>query len=70
MNLCIFFEGTGAGVSGNFTNVFWLFDVCIESSSQKRHRDAEPGMYFGAYSRGAIHGHDWRLKHPAWNNQF
>ena len=49
---------------------FWLFDVCIESSSQKRHRDAEPGMYFGAYSRGAIHGHDWWLKHPAWNNQF
>ena len=61
MNLCVFFEGTGAGVSGNFTNVSRLFDVCIESSSQRRHLEAGPGTHFGAYVRGAIHGHDWWL---------
>jgi uncharacterized protein (DUF2235 family) len=59
MNLCFFFEGTGGGVSGNFTNVTRLFDVCTENDRQKRHLESGPGTHFGAYIRGAIHGHDW-----------
>jgi uncharacterized protein (DUF2235 family) len=61
MILCFFFEGTGGGVSGNFTNVSRLFGVCRETDAQKRHLESGPGTHFGAYVRGAIHGHDWWL---------
>lgn len=59
MNLCLFFEGTGNGVAGRFTNVTRLYNACAEDGSQMRHLESGPGTHFGAYLRGAIHGYDW-----------
>jgi hypothetical protein len=61
MKLCIFFEGTGQGISGNITNVTRLYDAAEASEKQKLHLEAGPGTHFGAYVRGLIHGHDWWL---------
>ena len=59
MNLCLFFEGTGQGVSGNFTNVTRLHDACASSAAQRLHLESGPGTHFGSYVRGLVHGHDW-----------
>lgn len=59
MNLCLFFEGTGQGVAGKFTNVTRLHDACVDSEEQKLHLEAGPGTHFGSYLRGLLHGHDW-----------
>lgn len=59
MNLCLFFEGTGQGVSGNMTNVTRLCEAAEASSTQKLHLESGPGTHFGAYVRGLLHGHDW-----------
>lgn len=59
MNLCLFFEGTGQGVAGRFTNVTRLYDVTLEDARQKRRLEAGPGTHVGAYLRGRLHGHDW-----------
>ena len=61
MNLCVFFEGTGQGVSGNVTNVTRLYDVCEESPAQKLRLEPGPGTHFGAYLRGLLYGRDWRI---------
>ena len=34
MNLCLFFEGTGQGVTGKITNVTRLRDLCAEDARQ------------------------------------
>lgn len=59
MNVCLFFEGTGQGVEGRFTNVTRLHDLCVENDRQKRHLEAGPGTRFGAYVRGRVFGRDW-----------
>ena len=59
MNLCLFFEGTGQGVGGNFTNVTRLYAASAESEWQRLFLESGPGTHFGAYIRGALHGHDW-----------
>ena len=59
MNLCHFFEGTGQGVAGNFTNVTRLYAASAESEWQRLFLESGPGTHFGAYIRGALHGHDW-----------
>lgn len=59
MKLCLFFEGTGQGISGNITNVTRLYEAAENSPTQKLHLEAGPGTHFGAYLRGLIHGHDW-----------
>lgn len=61
MNLCIFFEGTGQGVSGNITNVSRLYGASESSEKQKLHLEAGPGTHFGSYLRVMLHGHDWWL---------
>jgi hypothetical protein len=40
MNLCVFFEGTGQGVSGNITNVSRLYGASESSEKQKLHLEA------------------------------
>lgn len=59
MNVCLFFEGTGQGVEGRFTNVTRLYDLCLENDLQKRHLESGPGTHFGAYIRGRVFGRDW-----------
>ena len=60
MNLCLFFEGTGQGVAGRYTNVTRLRDLCVENDSQKLHLEAGAGTRFGAYLAGSVAGLDWR----------
>ena len=60
MNLCLFFEGTGHGVAGKFTNVTRLRDLCIDDARQKLHLEPGPGTHFGSYLAGKIAGVDWR----------
>jgi len=60
VNLCLFFEGTGQGVAGRFTNVTRLRDLCAASPHQKLHLEAGPGTHFGAYVGGKVIGSDWR----------
>ena len=60
MNLCLFFEGTGHGVAGKFTNVTRLRDLCVDDARQKLHLEPGPGTHFGSYLAGNIAGVDWR----------
>ncbi len=60
MNLCLFFEGTGHGVTGKITNVTRLRDLCADDARQKLHLEPGPGTHFGSYLRGRIAGSDWR----------
>ena len=60
MNICLFFEGTGHGVAGKFTNVTRLRDLCMDDARQKLHLEPGPGTHFGAYLVGKIVGADWR----------
>ena len=34
MNVCLFFEGTGQGVAGKYTNVTRLYDACVADERQ------------------------------------
>ncbi len=60
MNLCLFFEGTGKGVAGRYTNVTRIRDLCIDDARQKLHLEPGPGTHFGSYLSGKIAGSDWR----------
>lgn len=60
MNLCIFFEGTGKGVTGKITNVTRMFDLCASDTRQLLHLEKGPGTRFGSYLLGKIAGVDWR----------
>lgn len=60
MNLALFFEGTGQGVAGKFTNVTRLKEMCVEDETQRLHLEAGPGTRFGAYLFGKICGADCR----------
>ena len=60
MNLCLFFEGTGHGVAGKFTNVTRLRDLCVDDARQNLHLEPGPGTHFGSYLAGKIAGADWR----------
>ena len=60
MNLVLFFEGTGQGVTGKFTNVTRLKDLCVEDETQRLHLESGPGTHFGAYLFGKICGADCR----------
>ena len=60
MNICLFFEGTGHGVAGKFTNVTRLRDLCMDDARQKLHLEPGPGTHFGVYLAGKIAGVDWR----------
>jgi len=60
VNLVIFFEGTGQGVAGAYTNVTRLRDLCVEDETQRLHLEPGPGTHFGAYAVGALHGIGWR----------
>jgi len=60
MNLALFFEGTGQGVAGAYTNVTRLRDLCVEDETQRLHLEPGPGAHFGAYAVGALHGIGWR----------
>ncbi len=60
MNLAIFFEGTGQGVPGRFTNVTRLHDACRSGPSQKLHLVPGLGTRFGALAAGKIAGLDWQ----------
>ncbi len=61
MNLCLFFEGTGQGVEGRFTNVTRMKDMCVEDERQKLHLESGSGTRFGAYLGGSVAGADWRI---------
>ena len=56
----MFFEGTGHGVAGKFTNVTRMRDLCVDDARQKLHLEAGPGTRFGSYLAGKIAGVDWR----------
>lgn len=60
MNICLFFEGTGQGVAGRFTNVTRLRDFCADDARQRLHLESGPGTRFGAYIGGRVMGTDWR----------
>ena len=60
VNICLFFEGTGQGVAGKFTNVTRLCRLCVNDSRQKLHLESGPGTRFGSYLRGKMAGSDWR----------
>ncbi len=61
MNICLFFEGTGQGVEGRFTNVTRMRDMCVEDERQKLRLESGPGTRFGAYLGGRVMGSDWRI---------
>lgn len=61
MNLCLFFEGTGQDGDERITNVTRLHDACENSGRQRLNLQPGPGTHFGAYLRGLVHGHDWRI---------
>lgn len=56
----MFFEGTGQGVEGKFTNVTRLRDLLVEDDGQRVHLEAGPGTHFGAYLFGKVFGADGR----------
>jgi len=60
LNVVLFFEGTGQGVAGSFTNVTRLRNLCVDDEYQRLHLESGPGTHFGAYAVGAIHGIGWR----------
>ena len=60
MNIVMFFEGTGQGVEGKFTNVTRLKDLLVEDVGQRVHLEAGPGTHFGAYLFGKVFGADGR----------
>jgi len=60
VNLALFFEGTGQGVAGAYTNVTRLRDLCVEDELQRLHLEPGPGAHFGAYAVGTLHGIGWR----------
>ncbi len=60
VNLCLFFEGTGHGVTGKLTNVTRLRDLCADVPGQLLHLEPGPGTHFGSYLRGLVAGSDWR----------
>ena len=60
MNLALFFEGTGQGVTGKYTNVTRLKELCAEDETQKLHIESGPGTHFGAYFFGKVLGADCR----------
>ena len=60
MNLVLFFEGTGQGVEGKFTNVTRLKELCVEDDEQLLHLESGPGTHFGAYLFGKAFGADCR----------
>lgn len=60
MNLGLFFEGTGQGVAGKFTNVTRLKEMCVEDEAQHLHLESGPGTHFGAYFFGKVCGADCR----------
>ncbi len=61
MNICLFFEGTGQGVEGRFTNVTRMKDMCAEDEGQRLHVESGSGTRFGAYIGGSVAGTDWRI---------
>jgi len=61
VNICLFFEGTGQGVAGKFTNVTRLCRLCVDDSRQKLHLESGPGTHFGSYLRGKMAGSDWQV---------
>ncbi len=61
MNLCLFFEGTGQGVAGRFTNVTRMKEMCVEDDRQRLHLESGSGTRFGAYIGGSVAGTDWRM---------
>ena len=61
MNLGLFFEGTGQGVSGSATNVTRMKDMCVEDDRQKLQLESGSGTRFGAYIGGSVAGTDWRI---------
>ncbi len=61
MNLGLFFEGTGQGVSGSITNVTRMKDMCVEDDRQKLQLESGSGTRFGAYIGGSVAGTDWRI---------
>ena len=60
MNACLFFEGTGQGVAGKYTNVTRLHDACVADERQVLRLEPGLGTHFGAYLAGKIAGADWR----------
>lgn len=60
MNLLLFFEGTGQGVTGKYTNVTRLKEMCVEDDAQRLHIESGPGTHFGAYLFGKVFGADCR----------
>lgn len=60
MTLVLFFEGTGQGVAGRFTNVTRLKELCVEDEAQLLHLESGPGTHLGAYLTGALLGLDVR----------
>ena len=58
--MCLFFEGTGQGVAGKFTNVTRLYRICAADSRQKLHLESGPGTRFGSYLRGKMAGSGWQ----------
>jgi len=61
MNIALFFEGTGQGVEGRFTNVTRLKELCVADAGQALHLESGPGTHFGSYLAGRIHGVDWQV---------
>lgn len=59
-SLVLFFEGTGQGVEGRFTNVTRLKELCIDDDNQRLHLESGPGTHFGAYLFGKVFGSDCR----------
>lgn len=58
MNVVLFFEGTGQGVAGKYTNVTRLKELCVEDDEQRLHLESGPGTHFGAYFFGKVLGAD------------
>lgn len=61
MNVVLFFEGTGQGVSGRTTNVTRLYESCTTTTHQYLHLEAGPGTHTGIHLAGHLVGADWKL---------